>query len=186
MKIPPEAKVVFKGVIFDVYQWQQEMFDGTIETYERIKSRNTVQIIPVTESGKILISHEEQPVKPLAYTFIGGYEEEGESSLVAAKRELLEETGYVSDDIIEYSEYEPLYIAETTMRLYIARNCRKVAKPSLDPGEKIEVIETNFDEFITYLRRKDFLNKLLAKDILSHCYEDIGLIKFKSLLYSHE
>ena len=27
-KIPNNAKRVFKGVIFDVYQWEQEVFDG--------------------------------------------------------------------------------------------------------------------------------------------------------------
>lgn len=46
MKIPEDAKLVFKGVIFDVYQWEQEMFDGTYETFEAIKRVGTVQIIP--------------------------------------------------------------------------------------------------------------------------------------------
>lgn len=183
MKIPKEAKRIFKGVIFDVYQWEQEMYDGSKETYERLRMPDTVQIIPVTDTGKILVSHEEQPTKPLSYTFFGGHQERGEESLLAAQRELLEETGCVSDDIIKYGEYDPLYIADTKMTLYIARGCHKVAEPSLDPGEKIDVIETDFEGFITYLSRKDFLNKLIAKDILAHFEDDHRLTKFKSLLF---
>ena len=37
MKVPKQAKRVFKGVIFDVYQWEQEMFDGTKEIFEKLK-----------------------------------------------------------------------------------------------------------------------------------------------------
>jgi len=33
MKIPKDAKLVFKGKIFDVYQWQQKVYDGTTVTY---------------------------------------------------------------------------------------------------------------------------------------------------------
>ncbi len=40
MKIPPNAKRVFKGIIFDVYQWQQKMFDGSKETFEMLKRAN--------------------------------------------------------------------------------------------------------------------------------------------------
>lgn len=34
MKIPSTAKRVFKGIIFDVYRWEQEMFDETTSTFE--------------------------------------------------------------------------------------------------------------------------------------------------------
>ena len=58
--IPPHAKRVFKGVIFEVYQWEQEMFDGSVETYEALKRADTAQVI-ATRRNKILIPLEEQP-----------------------------------------------------------------------------------------------------------------------------
>ena len=33
MKLPEQAKKVFDGEIFDVYQWDQEMYDGSTETF---------------------------------------------------------------------------------------------------------------------------------------------------------
>src|SRR5882757_3955251 len=97
MKIPPQAKKVFQGVIFSVYQWQQEMFDGSTETFEMLKRPNTIEVI-ATQGDKILISRQSQPNKENFYSLFGGRAEEGEDPLVTAKRELLEESGLESDD----------------------------------------------------------------------------------------
>lgn len=35
--IPDHAKCVFKGVIFDVYQWEQKLYNGTTTTFEKLK-----------------------------------------------------------------------------------------------------------------------------------------------------
>ncbi|MFO0971471.1 MAG: hypothetical protein U0520_03950, partial [Candidatus Saccharimonadales bacterium] len=58
--IPQDAKKVFDGVIFDVFQWQQQMFDGTTETFEMLRRPDTVQVICIDE-GKVLVLEEEQP-----------------------------------------------------------------------------------------------------------------------------
>lgn len=46
-KIPSHAVKVFSGVIFDVYQWQQELFNGETATFEALRRPSTVVIIPV-------------------------------------------------------------------------------------------------------------------------------------------
>lgn len=96
MKIPPQAKRVFKGIIFDVYHWQQKMFDGSEETFEMLKRVNTIEVISIKD-GKICISHQSQPTKKDFYSLFGGRAEEGEEPLTTAKRELLEESGMTSD-----------------------------------------------------------------------------------------
>ena len=32
--LPENAKLVFKGVLFDTWQWEQELFDGSYSTFE--------------------------------------------------------------------------------------------------------------------------------------------------------
>src|ERR1700745_3312240 len=96
--IPPDAKRVFKGVIFDAYQWEQPQYDGSVKTFEKLKRPDTVVVIAVTPENKILISHQEQPGKPAFIGLLGGRVDEGEEPLAAAKRELLEESGYESQD----------------------------------------------------------------------------------------
>ena len=97
MKIPPEAKCVFKGIIFDVYQWEQKMFDGSTATFEMLKRPNTLQVIAADENY-IYLGQEEQPGKGPFFSLFGGRQEPGEDPLAGAKRELLEESGLAADD----------------------------------------------------------------------------------------
>mgnify|MGYP001562244358 CR=1 FL=1 len=165
MKIPPEAKRVFKGIIFDVYQWQQKMFDGTKEAFEMIKRVNTVEVIAV-KGGKIVLSHQSQPTKKDFYSLFGGRGEDGENPLVTAKRELLEESGLSSDKWELFKVYQPLHKMDWCIYTYIARDCRKISEPRLDAGEKIEAKECNFDEFINIVISDKYWGNELALDIL--------------------
>ena len=150
-KIPDHAKKVFEGVIFDVYHWDQEMFDGSTAVFEAIRKRSAVFVLAVSES-KILINHEEQPTRAPFLSLPGGLCDKGEHDhLLSAQRELLEETGYVSEDVVHWfgiQQFDHPKI-DGTIDFYIAKNCKKVAEPTLDQGgEKIDTQLVSFDEFL--------------------------------------
>lgn len=154
-KIPPQAKKVFKGMIFDVYQWEQKMYDGLTHTFERIKRPDTVIVIPVTKDGKIIICDQEQPHRDKPYlSLISGRVEENEPPEEAAKRELLEETGFEAKDLILWDEHSISDKISWTIYTYIAKGCKKVAEQNLDGGEKIELKFVDFEEFIELLASK--------------------------------
>lgn len=154
MKIPNNAKCVFKGVIFDVYQWEQEMFDGSHETFEALKRPNTVLTIPVVGS-KLLLSFEEQPGKTRHHRLFGGRAEPNEDPLETAKRELLEETGMESPDWELFGSYEFDGKIEWSTYIFIARDCQKIAEQKLDAGEKIDVYECQLSEFMEKIRKNE-------------------------------
>jgi ADP-ribose pyrophosphatase len=184
MKIPPQAKCVFKGVIFDVYQWQQEMYDGTFETFEMLKRPNTIQVIPIV-NNKIILSQEQQPTKPLFTSFLGGRQEKGEDPLDAAKRELLEEAGMESNKWELYKLYEPFSKFEWAIYLYIARDCRTLSKQNLDPGEKISLHPVTFEEFVDLVTAQDFWGGEIALDIMR--MEKKGTLEeFRKRLFKEE
>ena len=60
-KIPPHATCVFQGILFDVYQWQQEMFDGSFRTFEKIRRRTIGAQVIATRGDRIFYSQEQQP-----------------------------------------------------------------------------------------------------------------------------
>jgi len=181
--IPPEAKRVFKGVIFDVFQWEQEMYDGSKATFEAIKRKGTIQIIPTIDE-QVLLSYEEQPTKSRTYTCLGGRQEEGEEPLLTAQRELLEEAGLESDDWELFKLYETPGKIDWKSYFYVARNCRKVAEPNLDAGEKIDVIPVSFDGFIKHVIDPEFWgNKDFVIDVLRMKDDPVRLDEFKRKLF---
>ncbi len=165
MKIPPQAKKVFTGVIFDVYQWEQTLYDGSTATFEMLKRPDTVQVIAVADD-KIVISKESQPMKENFMTILGGRIEAGEEPIAAAQRELLEESGLVSTDWELWKTHEPSGKIDWTVYTYIARGCTKVQEPELDPGEKITLQTLVWEDFLTIATDKNFSAKDLAFDLL--------------------
>jgi ADP-ribose pyrophosphatase len=148
-EIPQQAKRVFQGAIFDVYQWEQEMYDGTKEVFEKLKRSYTVEIIAVTPEGKIIVQRQQQPDSETWFlSLVGGRIEEGEEPLEAAKREMLEETGYVSQHWEHLETYDGSNKVDWKNFIYTARGCEKISEQHLDAGERIEVFFVTFDEFI--------------------------------------
>jgi ADP-ribose pyrophosphatase len=153
--LPKNSKVVFEGVLFDVVQWEQEMFDGSTSTFEMIKRKPSTNVIAV-QDDKIMVLEQEQPTKPLFPSLPGGQVDPGEKSIDAAKRELLEETGYESDDLILFEEYfgsPKIFFHEIT---YLTKNIHKKSEPKPDSGEKISVKFVDFDEFLQLCRKPNF------------------------------
>jgi ADP-ribose pyrophosphatase len=164
-KIPPNAEKVFTGKIFDVYQWEQKMFDGSTAIFESLKRPNTIEVI-ATRGDKILMSKQSQPNKHNYLSLFGGRAEEGEPALATAKRELLEESGLESRDWELFKVYEPVHKIEWQVYTYIARNCKQIADPKLDPGEKIETIECSFEKFIDLVQDDAYWGTEFTLDVL--------------------
>lgn len=182
MKLPPDAKLVFQGKIFGVYQWEQEMFDGSYETFEVLKRPDTVEVI-ATSGERIYLTHQSQPNKHDYYGLLGGRVDKGEEPHAAAKRELLEESGMISESWELFKSYQPVHKIDWSIHTYIAKNCKKVSEQKLDAGEKIEVQECNFEEFIEIVLSEKYWGTELALDILR--MKDNGTLEsFKHMLVS--
>jgi ADP-ribose pyrophosphatase len=161
--IPSDAKMVFKGVLFDVYQWQQELFDGTKATFEKLKRADTVVVFPVLPDGQIVLTKQEQPGKEPFIGATGGRVDEGEDILSAAKRELLEESGYEAEEFILWDAQHPTSKVDWVVYTFIAKGLKKVSDINPDAGEKIELFTVTLDELIEMGLKENFAEKEIAK-----------------------
>jgi len=163
--LPEHAKLVFKGEMFDVYQWEQVMYDGTTKVFEKLKRPDTVIVIPVLNDGRIMLTCEEQPGKKPFIGTCGGRVDAGEDPLGAAKREFLEETGYEATDYTLWKAIQPVSKIDWAIYIFIAKGCTQVAGQTLDGGEKIEPFTVTFDEWLQMARDKSFPVKELIPDM---------------------
>ena len=183
-KLPDNAKKVFKGVLFDVYHWEQKMFDGSTNTFEAITRLPSVSVITVI-GDKILLSNEEQPHIGKFTDIQGGCGDNNEEPLDTAKRELLEETGYTSDNFEVF--YHHPYATHKLLwpyYIYIAKSCKKIQEQNIDvDGERIELYEVSFEEFLEEVEKPEFRNQLL-KDMIFRIKHTPGkLEEFKKQLF---
>ncbi len=160
--IPSHAKKVFTGILFDVYQWEQELYDGTETIFEKIKRPDTVVVFAVLDNGKILLTKQEQPGKKPFVGAVGGRVDEGEDIVEAAKRELLEESGYEAEEFVLWDAQQPSGKIEWAVYTFIAKKLKKVSDLHLDGGEKIQLMEVTFDELLEIGTRDGFYEQEIA------------------------
>ena len=182
-KLPQNAKRVFKGEIFEVWQWPQKMYDGSVETFEVLKRPDTTQVIAAV-GDKIALLIQKQPDRSEAFMSLpGGRRETEERPLSSAKRELLEETGYVSRDWKLWNSVDPVGKMVWTVYTYIARDCIFWQPPEPDAGEKITVKLISYDEFLKLADAPDFYGDELAKQLWRVRGDKKEYKKFHKLLF---
>jgi len=144
--IPDSAKRVFKGKIFEVWQWPQDMYDNSKETFEMLKRPDTVVVLAIKD-GKFIILRQSQPnLKNEFLDFPGGRADPGETPLESAKRELLEETGMTFKNWRLLNVNQPMQKIEWFIYTYLATDFENQVNTNHDAGEKIEILAMSFDE----------------------------------------
>jgi ADP-ribose pyrophosphatase len=81
---------------------------GNIIEYTWYKSPNAVVIVPFLDDNTlVMIKQFRYPLQKILLEFPAGHVEDGENMMATAKRELLEETGYLTDAIEHVYSYHP-------------------------------------------------------------------------------
>jgi len=120
-----------------------ELPDGqVIDDWPWLIAPAYVNIVAVSENGGYLCFRQvKYAVEDTSLAPVGGYLEQGEDPLAAARRELLEETGHEASDWVSLGSYpvdgnRGLGVAH----LYLARGARRVRQPDADDLEEQELL----------------------------------------------
>jgi 8-oxo-dGTP pyrophosphatase MutT (NUDIX family) len=122
----------------------------TNETHDFYELRfpDWVNVVPVTPDGRVLLIRQFRAgSRELTLEIPGGLMEPGETPLESARRELLEETGYDTDDWRMLGNVRPNpAIQGNRCHTLLARNVKPVAEQRLEPAEDIDVVPTPLEE----------------------------------------
>ena len=121
-----------------------------------------VMVCALTKKQEVvLIKQYRHGIKQTIIELPGGSVDKGESPLEAAKRELMEETGYTSDTFIEVGCASP-NPAIYTNKIYsfLAIDVEQTGKQSADDAETVEVLLPPLEETLAMAKRGDLLHSL--------------------------
>jgi ADP-ribose pyrophosphatase len=140
-----------------------ELPDGRlIPDWPWIITPDYVNVVALTEDERFLCFRQvKYGLEGTTLSIVGGFVEEGEEPFQAARRELLEETGYESTDWTSLGSYRVDPNRGVAMgHLYLARQARYVVPRNADDLEEQEVILLTRSEIETALDGGEF--KVLA------------------------
>jgi len=130
-----------------------------INDYYRIEAPDYVIIHARFRDGRILMErHYKQCLGRVILTSPAGSIDPGETLLKAAKRELLEETGYAAGQW----KYGGAFNVDGTRgickpHVFLSENLSIVADPHLDDMENHEIVFLSMDEIISAFQSKDII-----------------------------
>lgn len=108
--------------------------------YFILERMHSVFIIPILNNKIILIKHYRYPTNKVGWEIPAGSIDKGEEVIDAAKRELLEETGYISKDLVQISEFETFNgISNEIGYIFVAKSLEKINDNLMTDEEIIDI-----------------------------------------------
>ncbi len=134
-----------------------------VEPYYVLEYPNWVNVVGVTEKNEIILvkSYRHGVGKELIELPCGLIDNTDSTPLEAAKRELLEETGYTSNDFIQTGIVSANPSNHNNLTYcFLARNLQIINSQALDETEEIEIVLTPINKVLEMLQKGQFLQAL--------------------------
>lgn len=157
--------------------------DGTSRKVEQITKRGTVGdavvIIPITIDGNIVMIVQSRPntKDTVSIELPAGMVDDGEDYENAAIREMLEETGYVADNVYELEwHYQDQGCSEAIIKTFVADGCRKVQEKQLSGGEALEYVEMSYEDILNMIKTNEINDANTKIAIMEYTLKQRGLL----------
>lgn len=149
-----EGSQVFHGKLLDVRRDTVRLPNGGDATREYIRHQGAAVIIPVLDDGRLLFERQfRYPIGSTLLEFPAGKIDPGEADETTARRELLEETGYVAGEWRHLGRMHPCVgYSDERIEIFLARGLVRQGGQNLDDNEFLDVLEMSLAEAVEGIR----------------------------------
>ena len=151
-----ESNVVYKGIIVNVKRDIAELHNGKHVRREVIEHPGGVGIVAVDEENNVIaVKQYRYPIGEELLEIPAGKMEYGEDPYECAVRELSEETGYSSGEMVYLgATYPSPGFCKETLHIYLARKLTP-GKMHLDDDEFLNVEKVPLEDFVARIMRNE-------------------------------
>ena len=138
-----DSEKVFHGALLEVRKDRVRLPNGKESVREYIVHPGAVVILAFLDNGKLLFERQfRYPLRRVFLELPAGKIDHGEATIDTARRELLEETGYVASDWEYLGVMHPcIGYSDERIEIFAARGLHLAGDKQLDHNEFLEVIE---------------------------------------------
>jgi len=137
------SDVAYRTPIFDLHRRRSLHSRRGEHDFFILDAPNWVNIIPLTKDGEVVMIHQwRHGIAEFTLEIPGGMvDAEDPSPMHAARREMIEESGYDSDKIVQLGMVHPNPAIQGNICFsFLAKNVRQVEKPIALGNEETEVV----------------------------------------------
>ncbi len=165
-----ESRYILRRKWMDVREDRVQLPSGAIiDEFHVLEYPDWVCVIPVTDDRNVvLVDQYRHAIQRVCLELPAGVIDAGETALQAAKRELLEETGYAAPEWIPLGRCSPEPSRHSNSAYYfLARGAYRSANPTPEDSENVRVRLESVSSLPELIEREEIVHGVHAAAILT-------------------